>query len=209
MLIKVAVLALGAICVSAPIIQTVRFARFRQGNPWRIPLAPTLEGAGWALAATSLGGLLAEGAVFLGWPRLYNLIPTPLVPDPVRLAGFGIGVFGAWFAFQSQRAMGASWRVGTDPGGKRELVTQGVFNYIRNPIYLGFLLQILGGAILMPTAFSAAVAALGYVGMRLIVASEERFLTATYGDAYREYMARTGRFLPRPSLVRGGGKLTT
>lgn len=209
MLIKVAVLALGAICVSAPVIQTIRYSRFRQGSPWRIPLGPSMEGIGWMLVALALGALLVEGALFLAWPGVYDRIPAPVVPDSLRILGLGVGVFGCWFAFRAQSAMGASWRVGTDPHGKRDLVTEGVFNHIRNPIYLGFLLQIFGGAILLPTALSATVAIVALVGMHLIVASEERFLEQTYGDAYLAYKERTGRFLPRPARGGGPGKLST
>ena len=209
MLIKVAVLGLGAICISGPIIQTIRFRRFGQGNPWRIPIAPTLEGAGWALAAAALASLLLQGALLLVAPRLYAAIPALAAPDSLRLAGFAIGAFGAAFSFRAQLSMGASWRVGTDPKGKRELVTQGVFNRLRNPIYLGFILQILGGAILLPTAVSALEVVGCYCGFSMIVASEERFLIATYGEAYLDYMKRTGRFLPRLLPADAGGKLST
>jgi protein-S-isoprenylcysteine O-methyltransferase Ste14 len=76
-------------------------------------------------------------------------------------------------------------------------VTAGLFGRVRNPIYLGVIVQFMGAVLVMPTALSLVALAACLIGLNLVVGSEERFLTARYGNAYRSYMTATGRFLPR------------
>ena len=51
-------------------------------------------------------------------------------------------------------------------------------------------------------------AALAYVVFYVVVRQEEQVLTARYGDAYRDYLARVPRFIPNPSLWRDEPTLT-
>ena len=76
------------------------------------------------------------------------------------------------------------------------LVTHGPYGYIRHPLYtFGFLL-FLGFILLAANWFIAlsAILALGPLAARTPI--EEAKLVEQFGDEYREYMQRTGRFLP-------------
>ncbi len=195
-----AIALLGSVCICGPLLQTLRFRRFGQGSPWRVPVAATPEGVGWIMIAGSLVLVIGQGALVIADQPWYPLLPALPLPEWARLAGLAVGLAGAATAFGSQMAMAASWRVGTDPDSERPLVTAGIFGRIRNPIYLGLLLQILGGAMLLPTILSLVAVVDAIVGLNLVVGSEERFLANRYGDEYRAYMGRTGRFLPRGKL---------
>ncbi|WP_029059626.1 methyltransferase family protein [Stappia stellulata] len=77
-----------------------------------------------------------------------------------------------------------------------QLITTGVFAFSRNPMYLGFVLTLLGAALLLntPLAFAGpliffAVASLWYIPR------EERIAEDLFGDLYRDYRARVRRWL--------------
>jgi protein-S-isoprenylcysteine O-methyltransferase Ste14 len=93
--------------------------------------------------------------------------------------------------------MGASWRVGIKEGEAPGLVTGGLYRFCRHPIYLGLLTAIAGYTALLPTPLSLVLLAATYAGVRIQAAAEEAHLARTYGDAYRDYARRVGRFLPR------------
>lgn len=96
----------------------------------------------------------------------------------------------------AQLDLGAAWRIGIEEGAKPGLITGGLYRYSRNPIYLGLLIAVAGYVALLPTVLSIILLIGGYIGMRAQIAAEEAYLLRTYGDAFRHYAARVGRFVP-------------
>lgn len=76
------------------------------------------------------------------------------------------------------------------------LVSEGPYRFTRNPMYAGLTLAYVGGSMviasLWPLLHLPLVLALLYV---LVIAREERHLTEAFGDAYRDYQRRVGRWL--------------
>ena len=104
------------------------------------------------------------------------------------------GIIGA---FVAQSAMGASWRGDVDPDARTELVTDGPFRIVRNPILVGTMATTLGLALLVPNVVALAAFALVVIALQVQVRLvEEPHLLRVHGEAYRRYAARTGRFLP-------------
>jgi protein-S-isoprenylcysteine O-methyltransferase Ste14 len=58
------------------------------------------------------------------------------------------------------------------------------------------LITIAGYALLIPTPLSLAMLVGAFIGIRRQVLAEEEYLIRTYGDAFRAYARRVGRFLP-------------
>ena len=80
----------------------------------------------------------------------------------------------------------------------RQLVTWGAYKYVRHPFYASFLLAYAGACLLYPHPAVLAFCAYSAAVLNLTAAKEERRLAASeFGDEYRAYMARTGRFFPR------------
>jgi protein-S-isoprenylcysteine O-methyltransferase Ste14 len=99
--------------------------------------------------------------------------------------------------------MGTGWRMDVSLEGKEELITDGPFRHVRHPIYALSMLLMACSVIVVPTIPMLIVGAVHFVLMQIKARNEERHLLAVHGDAYRRYLARTGRFVPlRPS--RGG-----
>ena len=79
-------------------------------------------------------------------------------------------------------AMGASWRIGVDPEERTELVTGGVFQLCRNPIYSFMIVAWFGFALLVPTWVAAAAGVLLITGIEIQVRLvEEPHLFRTHG----------------------------
>ena len=77
------------------------------------------------------------------------------------------------------------------------IVDRGAYRYLRHPSYTAGAILFLGIALALANWVSAVVlmgAVLAVYGYRVRV--EERALVATLGDPYRQYMARTKRFVP-------------
>lgn len=96
-------------------------------------------------------------------------------------------------------AIGLFRRAGTRPEPWRPttaIVSSGIYGFTRNPMYLGMALAYAGLALL----FDSPLALLGLplvVALidRAVIAREERYLAAKFGDAYRAYCARVRRWL--------------
>jgi protein-S-isoprenylcysteine O-methyltransferase Ste14 len=93
--------------------------------------------------------------------------------------------------------MGTRWRMAVSLKGEEELITDGPFRYVRHPIYALSMLLMICSAIVVPTAPMLAVAIAHLVLNHLKARNEENHLVTVHGDAYRRYLARTGRFFPR------------
>jgi protein-S-isoprenylcysteine O-methyltransferase Ste14 len=116
-------------------------------------------------------------------------------------AGIALGVGGVALTLVAQLAMGDSWRIGVDPGARTDLVTDGVFGSVRNPIFTAMIVATVGLVLLVPNSVSAAallvlVSALE-VQVRMV---EEPYLRTVHGPAYETYLVSAGRFVPGVGL---------
>jgi protein-S-isoprenylcysteine O-methyltransferase Ste14 len=100
--------------------------------------------------------------------------------------------------------MGTRWRMDVSLEGKEKLITDGPFRHVRHPIYALSMLLMACSVIVVPTVPMLVVGALHFVLMQLKARNEERHLIAAHGDAYRRYLARTGRFFPSWPASRAG-----
>ncbi len=72
----------------------------------------------------------------------------------------------------------------------------GVYAFSRHPIYTALLGLFTGCFLVLPCPFSAGTLAISLPLLWRITVLEERFLVEHFGEPYREYMRRSGRFLP-------------
>ena len=96
----------------------------------------------------------------------------------------------------AQLDLGTAWRIGIEEGARSGLVTGGLYRFCRNPIFLAMLAIMVAYALLIPTFLSSVLVVGTYIGVRQQVSAEEGYLARTYGEAYRDYAARVGRFVP-------------
>lgn len=103
--------------------------------------------------------------------------------------------------------------VGFVPGGTsgrntteqraHKLNTTGMYSVVRNPLYLGNFIIILGVLMSMMVWWLVLIAALGFfIYMERIIMAEEAFLEQTYGAEYNEWRAKTPVIIPNFRLWR-------
>jgi protein-S-isoprenylcysteine O-methyltransferase Ste14 len=93
--------------------------------------------------------------------------------------------------------MGNAWRIGINPGEKNLLVTAGPYRTIRHPIYLFQVVMLAGVVLLLPTLCSMLILAIHLVCVLIKACDEESYLRDVHGQEYEDYLARTGRLLPK------------
>lgn len=154
-------------------------------------------------SAEWFGGILFVVAIVLG--LLAPVLAVAGVSGPideidgttahaVGLVLYSVGLVGTLGA---QSAMGNSWRIGVDESERTDLVTDGPFSLVRNPIFSAMIPAGLGLALMAPNVVAVA----GFLALILALELqtrivEEPYLLRVHGDAYRTYARRVGRFAP-------------
>ncbi|MGW4099765.1 methyltransferase family protein [Mycobacterium sp. NPDC004974] len=149
--------------------------------------------AGVGFIAAIIVGVAAPVAQQLGFVTPIALLHAPWIQG----LGTLLAVAGIAFTVYAQLDMGDSWRIGVDPSETTTLVRTGVFGTVRNPIFAAMLV-FAGGITLMtpnPVALLAFVVLSATIELQVRVV-EEPYLLRTHGQAYRDYCATVGRFLP-------------
>jgi protein-S-isoprenylcysteine O-methyltransferase Ste14 len=78
----------------------------------------------------------------------------------------------------------------------QELVTDGVYRYIRHPLYLGEVLRNHGGALALSSAYGFSVMSLATLFLHFRMDIEEGMLLKEFGEEYIQYMEETYRLVP-------------
>jgi protein-S-isoprenylcysteine O-methyltransferase Ste14 len=84
--------------------------------------------------------------------------------------------------------------VAIQPGHR--LVTDGIYRHLRNPSYLGLVVNALGWALAFRSVAGIVLAALTLIPLIARIHSEEALLRAQFGAEYDAYCARSWRLLP-------------
>jgi protein-S-isoprenylcysteine O-methyltransferase Ste14 len=147
------------------------------------------------LLAVSFTGLFIVPVIWVtsGAPRVADYAFQP------ALAWLGAAAFAAalYGFYRTHRDLGRSWSVTLEIRQTHQLVTTGVYRHVRHPMYAAFFLWALAQALLLPNWIAGPAGLLGFGTLfALRVGREERMMEAAFGDAYRDYAARTWRVCP-------------
>lgn len=113
------------------------------------------------------------------------------------IIGLALALAGYAGTLWCYKTLGDSWRLGVDSKVKTVLVNQGIYSYVRHPIYLFQIVILIGMAWLLPTPFSLAILLIHFICISIMAMDEEAYLMKTHGSEYRQYFLSTGRFLPK------------
>ena len=119
------------------------------------------------------------------------------LPEWVRWLGVGIGIlcaFGIYWLFNS---IGSGITPVSATRKEHKLSTRGIYRWVRHPLYTIGSSFIVSFGMMADNWFIALMGMLAFIGMAIRTPKEEANLIEKFGDEYREYMKRTGRFLPK------------
>ena len=127
-----------------------------------------------------------------------------IIKPQVQLGNFGnvLGLLfcigGIVFTSLSQVKMGKEWRIGVDENERTELVCDGIYSLIRNPIYTGIMIFGMGLLLLVPHISMLTFAVFVYIAIEYHVRKiEEPYLRKLHGQVYDDYANSTGRYIPK------------
>ncbi len=112
------------------------------------------------------------------------------LPRYIRLTFLVACLAGGAFLVKSGHAVASQ---GPSPSGPR---SAGAFKYVRHPLYLGSILFYLGLALGTFSLFSLLLWVAICIFYNYLASYEERLLEARFGESYRSYREKTGKWLP-------------
>jgi protein-S-isoprenylcysteine O-methyltransferase Ste14 len=103
-----------------------------------------------------------------------------------------------WFCLRAVRTLGKQWTYAARVIKGHELVTQGPYSIVRNPIYLGMFGLILATGLALSRWWALLSAVVIFlIGNRIRIRAEEQLLRETFGPQFDAYAGRVPAFLPR------------
>jgi len=150
---------------------------------WRdvvVPLAANFFYLAWNVGSWLPAGMI-RSLVPVAWHR------------PLAFLALYLGLVGASLALWAVVHLGRSFAVLVSV---RQVVLRGPYHYVRHPIYLSYVLQMIG----LLVAYGSPLALLlvsGHFAITVHRARLEEALLAAHSEEYRLYRARTGFLLPR------------
>lgn len=145
-----------------------------------------------------LGGLVLwlSPVVYLINPAWMTWAKISL-PEAIRWLGVGVGILcvaGIYWLFSS---IGTGITPVSTTRREHRLSTSGPYRWIRHPLYtIGSSFYISFGMI-SDNWFISLMGVLAFITMAIRTPKEEANLVEKFGDEYRQYMKRTGKFLPK------------
>ena len=105
--------------------------------------------------------------------------------------GVAVALAGVWQFRQARTTVDPRF-----PDKSSQLVVEGVYRLSRNPMYLGFVLILLGWAAMLMNylSFGWLAVFVAYIN-RFQITPEERFMAQKFGPAFADYAARVRRWL--------------
>lgn len=120
-----------------------------------------------------------------------------MLPDWLRWAGVAVGVVAGGLLVWTLRTLGRNLTDTVVTRTEHTLVTGGPYRWVRHPFYDAVALCVVANSLAAANWFLLLTGGLLFVQIMARTRREEENLVARFGDRYRVYMQRTGRFLPR------------
>jgi len=163
-------------------------------------LARTKEGWPLLIGIRAVGLLTIGSAISWLWKPTWFAwasYPVPVVMRWVGVAGLAGAITWLIWMFHT---LGRNLTDTVVTRRDAYFVNHGPYRFVRNPMYTGVLLLGMSLGLALGTWLLPVAASLMFTLLALRTRREEQYLIERFGDQYRDYMRRVGRFFPkRPS----------
>lgn len=154
----------------------------------------TRLGIGIKLLAAMAVTMLLTGMLTYLLPEVFAI--HFISSSTLRIAGMILLFGGLPIKIASARVPARAFKNG-------ELVTTGVFSFVRHPMYAAWILLFAPGiALLFRSWLMLATALVGYFSFKYLIKEEDEYLTGKFGQAYLDYRSRVDGLFPIKRLRR-------
>lgn len=116
----------------------------------------------------------------------------------IEILGFITVIIGTTLSIKARKDLGTNWAHSAEYQIKKnhELITQGIYAYIRHPIYTGIFLSCVGAEMVSDSYLFILIvfvfSPLAYIQAK----NEEKILIEQFGKEYEKYMSTSKMFIP-------------
>lgn len=175
----------------------IRWVPNRRSRKVKIAVTSRTPIERFSMVVSTLGlGIVPAVWVFSGFPQAFDRPTNPLIVI------IGLVLFaGSLRLFRiTHKALGAMWSHSLDLREDHRLVTSGIYEKVRHPMYSAFWLWALAQPFLLSNWIAGFAGIAGFGTLYLLrVGQEEAMMEERFGQEYRDYCKRTGRVIPRLS----------
>jgi protein-S-isoprenylcysteine O-methyltransferase Ste14 len=150
--------------------------------------------AKWGIALQGVGFVLVGSFHRVYW---WPFAPSPFGELALAFAAIVLAYASCFFCLQAVRTLGKQWTYEARVIEGHELITQGPYSVVRNPIYLGMFGLMIATGLAYTTWWALPAAVIIFLtGNRIRIRSEEKLLRETFGVKFDEYASRVPAFFP-------------
>ncbi len=144
-------------------------------------------------------------ALYAAWTGVYLFFPVWTAERfdlylfnfiPFQIIGFIIASGGLFLNVYAQFQLGRNFRTGIREGEKTELIRDGVYSYMRNPMYAGLLVAQFGLVLILPDTISISLMVITFLMLEIQIRQEEDHLEILHGAEFQNYRRSVPRYLP-------------
>lgn len=135
-------------------------------------------------------------------PLVYLLTPLLGFADyrlPAFVPWFGAALMASslWLFWRSHADLGQNWSVSLELREGHELISRGVYQFIRHPMYASIWLWAFAQGMMLQNWFAGWSLLPVFAAMYFLrTPREEQLMCESFGEEYRQYMRQTGRLFP-------------
>jgi len=140
--------------------------------------------------------LMAFLVMYLIGAKWIDAFLFPL-PAWLRWVGFGLGLITVAFWTWTQVTLDTQWSAQLQLRAEHHLITTGPYARMRHPLYTGLIGWAFSLALLTANWIFVAICLISVAGLIWRIPREEKMMLEAFGDEYKAYMQRTGRYFPK------------
>jgi protein-S-isoprenylcysteine O-methyltransferase Ste14 len=142
--------------------------------------------------------IIAALAILLSHQNGEGLLFIRFVPDTLLTgtAGVLLVICGLLFAVWARVHLGKFWSMAPAIRVDHQLIRTGPYRYVRNPIYTGILVGVIGTAVVAGIWIAIIAAVIMLAGFLLKIHAEEKILMEQFGDEYVRYKQEVKSLIP-------------
>jgi protein-S-isoprenylcysteine O-methyltransferase Ste14 len=147
--------------------------------------------------------LRLAGASLFAVTIIYLLAPSwiawSMIPLPTSLRWFGVvtGLLCSVLMYWTLHSLGKNLTDTVVTRANATLVTNGPYRWVRHPFYVTSAMVMASVTLITSNSLIGILSLIVLSMLTIRTPLEERMLMERFGEQYTNYMARTGRFLPR------------